>query len=217
MACANTSCLPLTLYQSEDVTTLAKDLLGCCLMTSTEGLLTGGMIVETEAYAGVTDRASHAYGGRYTKRTKVMFQRGGIAYVYLCYGMHRLFNVVSGPEGVPHAVLVRGILPLFGLDIMQERMGGLNKKPYLLLNGPGKVCKALGIDEGFNGESLNESKVWITERMPESVGCAIISGVRIGIDYAAEDALLPWRFILETDGYRGARGRKEASGFRSGK
>lgn len=208
MASSETSCLPRSFYQSDKVTELAKSLLGCCLFTSKDGLLTGGIIAETEAYAGVSDRASHAFGGRYTARTSIMYQMGGVAYVYLCYGMHQMFNVVSGPKGVPHAILIRGIVPLIGIETIQQRMGTVNNNKPLLINGPGKVCKALGIDRDFNGASLSGSKVWITEKMTVTVGIEILSTKRVGVDYAGEDALLPWRFVLGFDGYQGVTLKK---------
>jgi DNA-3-methyladenine glycosylase len=153
-------------------------------MTSTDGLLTGGIIAETEAYAGVSDRASHAFGGRYTARTSIMYQMGGVAYVYLCYGMHQMFNVVSGPKGVPHAILIRGIVPLIGIETIQQLMGGLYSYKPLLINGPGKVCKALRIERDFNGLSLDGPIVWITEKLTETDGIEILSTKRVGVDYA---------------------------------
>ena len=101
--------IPLSFYQSDDVVFLARSLLGKSLLTFLDGKLTGGIITETEAYAGINDKASHAYGGRKTKRTEVMYREGGVCYVYLCYGIHYLFNVVTGKKDVPHAVLIRGI------------------------------------------------------------------------------------------------------------
>ncbi len=145
--------LPVDFYQREDVITISRELLGKVLCTNVDGKLTTGIIVETEAYAGVTDRASHAYGGRQTRRTKTMYAPGGTAYVYLCYGIHHLFNVVTNMEGVPHAVLIRAIQPQDGIDIMLQRR---NMKNLLakLTSGPGILSKAMGISILNSGESL---------------------------------------------------------------
>lgn len=165
-------------YLHDDVVALSRSLLGKYLFTSQNGSVQGGYITETEAYRGPEDRASHAYNMRRTKRTEVMFQKGGICYVYLCYGVHHLLNVVTNQENIPHAILIRGI-----------RTQDTN------IVGPGNVTKALGIDMSFNGQSLlTKQRIWIEERSP--VNGKIISSPRIGIDYAGKDALLPWRFIL---------------------
>jgi len=161
------------------------------------------MITETEAYAGTIDRASHAYGGRNTPRTEVMFRQGGISYIYLCYGMHSLFNIVTNKEGIPHAVLVRAIEPAQGVEVMEGRLGKLiSGKDFV--NGPGKLCKALGIHYNQSGTDLClsaketlENKIWVEERKTTRVIREIIVTARIGVDYAAEDALLPYRFLLK--------------------
>ena len=115
--------LPLSYYQSSDVVGLARNLIGKHLFTQVEGKVTAGMITETEAYAGVSDRASHAFGERRTERTKVMYNEGGYCYIYLCYGMHHLFNVVTGKRNEPHAVLIRGIYPNIGIEHILKRIG----------------------------------------------------------------------------------------------
>lgn len=189
-------------YQSTNVVMQAEALLGCCVFTEVDGAVTGGMIVETEAYEGVTDKASHAFGGRFTNRTEVMFRAGGIAYVYLCYGMHHMFNIVTAPEGMPHAILVRGIVPMFGIHTIKQRMSHSDNIIPLLSNGPGKVCKSLGIDKGFNAEPLCGKRIRITARTPLAEGYAITVARRVGINYAGTDALLPYRFILSVNGYR---------------
>jgi len=185
-------------YLREDVVAVAKDLLGKYIFTNlnNEGL-TGGIIVETEAYAGITDRASHAYGGRRTGRTEIMFLEGGVAYIYLCYGIHSLFNIVTHKEGTPHAVLIRGIKPMAGLDIMLKRSGKI--KPDKLFGiGPGKVSKILGIHFVQTGESLSGNKIWLENRGIKVKASDIIAGPRIGVDYAGEDAKLPYRFQIKT-------------------
>jgi len=181
-------------YSNDDVVQIAKDLLGKYLFTDLnhEGK-TGGIIVETEAYAGVNDRASHAYGDRRTNRTEVMYMEGGVAYVYLCYGIHSLFNIVTNIKDVPHAVLVRGIKPVEGLHIMQARS---NKKKIddRAGIGPGNVSKLLGIHFSQSGESLIGKKIWLEDHGITITSDRIVAGPRVGVDYAGEDALLPYRF-----------------------
>ena len=187
--------LPVSYYQSNDVVHLAKDLLGKFLITNIEGNLTGGIITETEAYAGIHDQASHAYGDRKTNRTKVMYQEGGVSYIYLCYGIHYLFNVVSGELDVPHAILIRSIFPVIGLRTMLKRTGK-NKPDYKISDGPGKLTKALGITLEQNKYPLNSNLVWIEDRKIEIVSEYIQVTNRIGVEYAGSDATLPYRFLL---------------------
>jgi len=171
-------------------------LLGKSLKTNIDGVLTGGIITETEAYAGITDRASHAYGGRLTSRTEVMFHEGGLSYVYLCYGVHFLFNVVTGEKGIPHAVLIRAISPIIGIDeILKRRKKSKLKKD--VSDGPGKLTKALGISLKQNGSNLEGDTVWIEESGLEITETDILISKRIGVDYAGEDANLPYRFQLD--------------------
>jgi DNA-3-methyladenine glycosylase len=188
--------LPLTYYLSDDVPSLAKSLLGKYLITNINGVMTGGMITETEAYEGVTDRASHAYGGLRSKRTEVMYATGGRSYVYLCYGIHYLFNIVTNQKEVPHAVLVRGIFPVIGIEEMMIRTGK-SKAGYALTNGPGKLSKALGITLRLNGVILNGQEIWIEDRGIEYKYIDITTTHRVGVDYAGPDALLPYRYILD--------------------
>ncbi|OPZ97858.1 MAG: 3-methyladenine DNA glycosylase [Bacteroidetes bacterium ADurb.Bin408] len=187
--------IDLSFYLKKDVVAIAKSLIGKVLHTCIDGQKTSGIIIETEAYAGITDRASHAYGGRRTQRTETMYKEGGIAYVYLCYGMHYMFNIVTNKCNIPHAVLIRGLLPVAGKEIMMKRL----KKNNLTIesgNGPGKVCKLLGIDKRHNGLSLNDNTIWLTNN-PFSINKNMIqTGKRIGVDYAGTDALLPYRFYL---------------------
>lgn len=192
--------LPYSFYQNENVLQLARELLGKQLFTFKDGELTGGTIVETEAYHGVTDRASHAYGGRFTNRTQTMYESGGISYVYLCYGVHSLFNVVTADKGIPHAVLVRGIEPVTGIDIMLERRKMSKLKPNLTA-GPGALSQALAIDRSLNGIDLNGDELWIADHGISFPDDQIISGPRIGVDYAGDDALLPWRFYVKGNLY----------------
>ncbi len=181
-------------YLQDDVVSLSKQLLGKVLFTKDEKTVTAGIITETEAYAGETDKASHAYGGRRTERTETMYAEGGISYVYLCYGMYSLFNVVSNKKDIPHAVLVRAIQPIEGIKKILERRNSEKLKKGLT-TGPGKVSMALGINfRSHNAQDLSGRKIWIEDQgivIPEKL---INKGPRIGVDYAGEDAKLPYRF-----------------------
>jgi len=188
--------LGLDFYQGEDVVQISKDLLGKYLMTNINGAITGGIITETEAYAGETDRASHAFGGRRTARTEIMYQHGGAAYVYLCYGIHHLFNVVTHQAGTPHAILIRAIHPKEGLDTMLARRGMNDQSKKPLAGGPGTVSQALGIATGHTGCDLNGDQIWIEDRGIEIAPESIVASPRVGIDYAGEDADLPYRFRI---------------------
>ncbi|NQX38594.1 DNA-3-methyladenine glycosylase [Pedobacter steynii] len=192
--------LPVSFYQNEDVNALALQLLGKRLFTCIGGEVTGGIIVETEAYKGVEDKASHAYGGRFTDRTKVMYENGGLSYVYLCYGIHHLFNVVTGPEKTPHAVLVRGLEPLTGLELMMERRRMSVLKPNITA-GPGALAKAMGIDRLLNAKDLTGEEIWIEDAVPGWNSNEVIAGPRIGVDYAGDHALLPWRYYVKGNKY----------------
>ncbi|MGN7720154.1 DNA-3-methyladenine glycosylase [Chitinophaga sp. 22620] len=182
-------------YADKDVLKVAKALLGKVLVTEIAGVRTSGRIVETEAYNGVVDRASHAWNNRRTNRTEVMFGPGGVAYVYLCYGIHHLFNVVTNLEDVPHAVLVRGLEPLEGIDHMLFRCGK-QKVDYTLTAGPGSLSKALGITTALTGQSLLGDVIWI-EDAPPVPKKDIVAGTRVGVAYAMEDAYLPYRFSVK--------------------
>ncbi|MBW7913646.1 MAG: DNA-3-methyladenine glycosylase [Taibaiella sp.] len=191
--------LPEDFYTRKHVVQIAKDLLGKVLVTNFEGERTAGMIVETEAYAGVVDKASHAYGGRRTARTETMYSRGGVAYVYLCYGIHHLFNVVTNAEDIPHAVLIRAVEPLEGVDIMLARRGKPKLTPQLTA-GPGALSRALGITTGYTGLSLN-THIFIEDRGIKIPPRDIIAGTRVGVAYAQEDAYLPYRFWVKGNPY----------------
>jgi len=181
-------------YLNEDVVEVARLLLGKYLFTFFDGALTGGLITETEAYNGIHDRASHAYGGRRTARTEIMYNTGGTAYVYLCYGIHSLFNVVTNKENVPHAVLIRAIRPSHGIETMLKRRKKSNPDSNLT-RGPGTVSEALGIHYAQSGIALTGNLIWIEDRkiIPDPEGIKVTP--RIGVDYAGKDAALPYRFI----------------------
>jgi len=188
--------LPLEFYTHNDVLSITRNLLGKYLFTCIDGIITGGYIVEAEAYNGIVDKASHAYGNRQTNRTKTMYMQGGIAYVYLCYGIHEMFNVVTSVEGEPHAVLIRGIVPTDGIDVMMARRNLSVFKPAIT-NGPGSVAKALGISRQMNANSLSGDAIWIEDRGLSFTDEEIVAAPRIGVDYAKEDALLPYRFYVK--------------------
>ena len=178
-------------YLRGNVVRIAKELLGKTLFTNIRGKVTSGIIVETEAYSQI-EKGSHAYKGM-TERNKVMFGPGGSAYVYLCYGIHNLFNIVTNVEGVADAVLIRALEPLTGEAYMLRRMK--TKALKRISSGPGKLAKAMGIDRSFNGKYLGSDDVWV-----EDAGRAvkkINASKRIGVDYAGRDALLPWRFTIQ--------------------
>ena len=183
-------------YQHPDVLFLAKQLLGKWLMSKINDAVTGGMIIETEAYQGTKDRACHAFNNRRTKRTEVMYQKGGVAYVYLCYGMHNLFNVVTNKRETPHAVLIRALNPTCGIEIMQQRRQ--IRQSTKLTSGPGMICQALGIDQRHNGHKLTKSPVWIEDRNIVIEEKKILKTPRVNVAYAKKHALLPWRFRIST-------------------
>lgn len=186
--------LSKTYFENSDVVFLARDLIGKQLTTHIDGVITSGIITETEAYAGRGDKACHAHLGRFTDRTKVMYESGGIAYVYLCYGIHHLFNIVTNTQGNADAILIRAIEPTQGIEIMQERRGK-SKEDKSLTSGPGNLTKALGINKTHNEHSVIGDGIWI-EDTGEKVS-DIVETTRIGIDYAGEDADLPWRFYAK--------------------
>lgn len=191
--------LPREFYTRTNVLTVARNLLGKLLVVpAPNGQRVSGMIVETEAYRGPLDRASHAYGGRRTKRTETMYGLGGTVYIFFVYGMYNQFNVVTNVENVPHAVLVRALQPIEGIELMRQRRHGQPDRN--LTNGPGKLCIALGIDRRLDRADLLGDHVWLEdgEHMPSR---KIASGPRIGIDYAEEWVKKPWRFWVRDNQY----------------
>jgi DNA-3-methyladenine glycosylase len=195
-------------YRRGDVLQIAKELLGKLLVTTFKTIETSGRIVEVEAYNGVMDKASHAYAGRRTQRTEAMYAAGGVAYVYLCYGMHHLFNVVTHTKEVPHAILIRAIAPLTGIDEMLKRRKKL-KADYTLTKGPGCVAQALGITVAHSATSLIDNEIFIADdgfRYPET---NIATSARIGVDYAGADALLPYRFYVKGSKYVSGKNQKD--------
>jgi len=192
--------LALDFYRRADVVRISRDLLGQYLFTRIGGgPVTGGRIVETEAYAGVTDRASHAYGSRRTRRTAVMYEAGGVAYVYLCYGLHALFNIITSVEGEPLAVLVRALEPTHGIPCMLRRRRK-SRLDRTLAAGPGNLSQALGITLRHSGQSLLGNEIWLEQGMALRPA-EVVASARIGVDYAGPDAQRPWRFRVRSSAW----------------
>lgn len=188
--------LTASFFLRPDVVGISRELLGKYLFTRINRCaVTGGIIVETEAYAGPHDRASHAYNNRFSRRTEVMYRRGPVAYVYLCYGLHWLFNIITNVEGIPHAVLIRAIQPAKGMKLMLKRRGK-NRVDCRLTSGPGALSQALGINGRHSGISLLGREIWLEEGVDISSEM-ICASPRIGVGYAGEDAHLPWRFYIQ--------------------
>jgi DNA-3-methyladenine glycosylase len=188
--------LPIQFYERTDVVLIAKELIGKIIVTKFHGLITSGRIVETEAYIGLTDRASHSFGGKRTARNEHMYAPAGIAYVYICYGMHHLFNIVSNAKDIPDAVLIRAVEPMTGIDIMLKRTG----KPQLdntLTKGPGNAAKALGISKGHSGINLMKDEIYIADDGFKITAASVGISRRVGVESSGDAALLPYRFYLK--------------------
>lgn len=193
---SNMKKLQLEFYRRENVLEVAEDLMGKLLITHKDGIRTSGRIVECEAYAGAPDKASHAFGGRRTNRNDVMYADGGLAYVYLCYGIHHLFNVVTHFKETPHAVLIRSLEPITGITDMLLRTGKA-KPDNTLTRGPGNVSKALGIHTTDSGTALTGKTIFLADDGFRFDRREIFKSPRIGVDYAGADALLPYRFYIK--------------------
>jgi DNA-3-methyladenine glycosylase len=188
--------LPKDFYLRDNVIQISKDLLGKFLFTRIDGKVTGGMIVETEAYRAPEDKASHAYNHRKTSRTEVFYNDGGLAYIYLCYGIHYLFNIITNTKENPHAVLIRAIEPKEGIETMLHRRKK-TKPDHSLTAGPGSLSMALGITTKHNDTDLLGNTIWVEDQgiiIPEK---EIIKSPRVGIAYAEEYAPKPWRFRVK--------------------
>lgn len=196
--------LPAEFYERANVVEIARDLLGKILITKFDGTITSGRIVETEAYIGLTDRASHSYNGKRTARNEHMYAAAGISYVYICYGMHHLFNVVTNKKNIPDAVLIRAVEPLQGIDMMLKRTGKV-KLDSTLTKGPGNVGKALGISKEHSGLNLSGNKIFIGDENTRYTANEIGASPRIGVESAGEAALYPYRFYV--------KGNKFVSGY----
>lgn len=192
--------LPLSFFENPDVVQVSRQLLGKVICSSIGSVFTSGIIIETEAYCGRNDKACHANNGKRTPRTEVMYGEPGNAYIYLCYGIHHLFNVVTNRTGLADAVLIRAIKPLEGLDIMKERR---NIQTFdNLSDGPGKLTQAMGITTSLNKTNLTSPPVWIENRGIQTSTEFITNSKRIGVEFAEEDAEKPWRFVISPSGLK---------------
>lgn len=191
--------LPRDFYV-QDTVDVARALLGCVLWRRSGDILTAGRIVETEAYLGANDRASHARNSLRTPRNESMYLEGGHAYVYLSYGMHWCMNVVTQEEGLAEAVLIRAAQPLRGIEVMQERRIKA-RRDFDLMNGPGKVCGAMAIDRSLDGASLRSRQLWISERDVAVAEDDIAVTPRIGVENSGDAAHWPLRFFFAGNRY----------------
>lgn len=192
--------LPLSFYHRKDVVQIARELLGKIIITTFDGNFTSGRITETEAYVGLTDKASHSFGNRRTARNEHMYGAAGIAYVYICYGMHQMFNIVTNDKDVPDAVLVRAVEPMKGVGTMLKRTGK-KKLDRTLTRGPGNVGKALGIFKHHSGLKLTSKEMYIVEDKFSLAEENIGTSIRIGVEGAGPDGLLPYRFYIRGNKY----------------
>ena len=192
--------LNLDFYLGKDVLQIAKELLGKILVTNFDGMHTSARIVETEAYIAITDKASHSYNGKRTNRNEHMYAKGGISYVYICYGMHHLFNVVTNEKNIPDAVLIRGAEPVTGVEAMLARTGK-KKIDNTLTKGPGNMSRALGIGKIHSGINLRGREIFLADDGFTYPIAKIGASIRVGIDGAGEDALLPYRFYVKGNKY----------------
>ncbi len=188
--------LTLDFYKRINVLLIAQELLGKILVTNRDGIITSGRIVEVEAYSGIFDKASHAFDGRRTNRNEIMYANGGVAYIYMCYGIHHLFNVVTHTKDTPHAILIRALEPVKGINEMLKRTGK-KKLDTTLTRGPGNLSKALGITTRQNGISLLSKELFIGDDWFRYKKNEIAASPRIGVNYAGKDALLPYRFFIK--------------------
>lgn len=202
--------LPVDFFLRTDVVQIARELLGKKLITVIGGARTAVRITETEAYRAPDDRASHAYSNRFTPRTRTMFLSGGRGYIYLNYGIHHLFNVVTAPEGMAHAVLIRAGEPLEGLEVMVQRRGGVPATDTRLTTGPGVLGQALGLTTAMDNclFHADSAPYWI-EYDESSPIFSIEAGPRIGVEYAGPCALWPWRFWMAGSAYVKTTGKKK--------
>ena len=199
--------LTIDFYDRNDVIQIAKDLLGKIIITKFDGIITSGRIVETEAYIAITDKASHSFGGRRTARNEAMYATAGTSYVYICYGMHHLFNVVTNKKDVPDAVLIRAVEPIEGIETMLLRTGKI-KFDSTLTKGPGNVSKALGINKQHSSLSLFKKNIFIMQDGHVTDDNLIGASKRIGVEGAGDAALLPYRFYIKGNKFVSGRPNK---------
>jgi DNA-3-methyladenine glycosylase len=192
--------LGIDFYNRKDVLQVARELLGKIVVTKFDGVVTSGRIVETEAYTSINDRASHAFGGKRTARNEHMYAAAGTSYVYICYGMHHLFNVVTNEKDTPDAVLIRALEPVKGIDTMLDRSGKL-KLDNTLSKGPGNAARVLGINKAHSGLNLLGNKIFIEDDGFVLNDAQIGISKRIGVEGAGSSALLPYRFYIKGNKY----------------
>jgi len=186
-------------YTREDTLTIAKELLGKYVYTNFDHVLTGGMIVETEAYIGPHDAGSHAFNGRRTPKNETMYAEGGVTYMYICYGIHDMLNIVTGSSGSSHAILIRAIEPIDGIEMMQLRRGNVPLKR--LATGPGALAKALGLRKHHDAYNLNSDEIWIEDKgviIPEE---KIKATGRVGLGCKDPYLTIPWRFLIDGNSF----------------
>jgi DNA-3-methyladenine glycosylase len=196
--------LKLNFYDRKNVVSIAEDLLGKILVTQIDGLRTSGRIVETEAYAGINDRASHAFGGKRTARSEHLYGPPGTLYMYICYGMHHLVNVITNKKDIPHGVLIRALEPLEGVEWMLNRTGK-TKLDFTLTRGPGNLARAMGLSKSQSGGNFFSEEIFIEDDGTRYKKNQILVTHRIGVESAREDAELPYRFIVKGNPYVSAR------------
>ena len=199
--------LPRSFYTRENVVEISRELLGKFLLTKINNVITGGMIVETEAYRGMDDKACHANNNKRTKRTQIFYGNGGFAYIYLCYGIHHLFNIITNKEHVADAVLIRAIEPHIGIDVMLQRRN-MHQPHHSLTKGPGSMSQALGITTKHYGTDLLGQTIWLEDRGVKLTENEIASTPRIGIDYAGDHATRPWRFFVKNNPWVSGKNKK---------
>lgn len=196
--------LDRSFYDRKDVVKIAKELLGKILVTQIDGVRSSGRIVETEAYAGFQDRASHAFGGRRTARSEHLYGPPGTIYVYICYGMYHLFNVITNKKDVPHGVLIRALEPLDGIEHMKDRSGKFSAD-YTITKGPGNLSRAMGMSKMHSGCNIFSDEIFIEDDGLRYKKDQIVVTKRIGVDGAGKDAELPYRFIVKGSPYVSAK------------
>ncbi len=188
--------LPPEFYRQEDVVLVARQLLGKHVYSLIDGQLTGGIIVETEAYKGPEDRGSHAYNGKRTPRNEMMYAAGGLAYMYICYGIHDMLNIVTGLAGTSHAALIRAIEPIEGVDVMRTRRHLFNRD-IRLCQGPGALAKAMGLTKIHNGIDLQDNVIWLEDHGLMYTDDRIVSSARVGMNFDGPFKTIPWRFYVK--------------------
>lgn len=192
--------LPVDFYQQSDVVSVARQLLGKHVYSLINGNLTGGIIIETEAYRGPDDRGSHAFNNKRTPRNEMMYRAGGVAYMYICYGIHDMLNIVTGTDGISHAALIRAIEPTEGLEIMRIRRG-IFDQDRRLCQGPGALAKALGLTKLHNGEDLQGEALWLTDEGTNFDDDQVIASARVGMNFDGPFKTIPWRFYVRGNPY----------------